>query len=171
MNIILIGYRGTGKTAVGKKIAEALKKKFVETDKLIVKKEGMDIPSIVKKNGWDFFRKLEKEVVGKVSEKDNMVISTGGGVILDHENIENLKRNGKIIWLDAKPETIEYRMTNSNNKDRPPLKGKDAIEEIKEVLEERKEKYNKAADLTINTDNKTINEVAKEIISLINPSG
>lgn len=165
MNIVLIGFRGTGKTTVGKKLAKKLKMKYVSTDKQIEKKTAMSIKKIVKKFGWKKFRAVESKVVEDISKKDNLIVDCGGGVILKKENVKNLKKNGVLILLTADVETIKKRIKKSRT--RPPLKGYNFLNEIKDVLTERRKKYKAAADHTINTSNLGIDEVTKKIIQFI----
>jgi shikimate kinase len=109
MNIVLIGYRCAGKTVVGKRLADRLQRRFVDTDDLIESKEGQ-ISDIVKSHGWDYFRAMEKKVIEEISKEDNLVIALGGGAVLDPDNVVNLERNGLIIWLKADREVLRKRM-------------------------------------------------------------
>jgi len=163
-NIVLIGYRGTGKTVVAKKLAEKLCIKLVGMDKLIVDKVGMSIPKIVEKYGWDRFRDMESEVVDEIGKLDSCVIDTGGGVILRNKNIDNLKKNGVIILLKADVKNIVNRIKDGIQ--RPSLTGKGSfVEEVEEVLNQRKKKYEDAADYSIDTSELTVDEVVTKIIS------
>ena len=103
MNIVLIGYRCCGKTSAGKYIAEKLNRKFIDTDDLIKEKAESSIDDIVFRHGWQYFRELEKGVIKEVSSNDNLVIATGGGVVTERENVDNLKKNGLIIGRNTKP--------------------------------------------------------------------
>lgn len=170
MNIVLIGYRGTGKTSVGKKLAEKLDRRFTRTDELIIKKAGMSIPKIVDNYGWDVFRNIESEVVKEVSKKDNWIIDTGGGVVLKRINVENLKKKGMLILLKADIKTIIDRI--KYDKERPSLTGrKSFIEEIEEVLKQRSKKYEEAADYTIDTTRLTVDEVTYRITAFLTQKG
>ena len=97
MNIVLIGYRCSGKTEVGKILARELGMGFIDTDLLIEENTGCSIESIVSEKGWDHFRKIERKTIAEVSEKDNVAIATGGGVVMDRNNVHNLNRNGFIV--------------------------------------------------------------------------
>ena len=163
MNIALIGYRGTGKTSVGKLLAKKLNRKLLSTDKMIIKKAGMPINKIVKKCGWNRFRHLESEAIKNIGGKDNCIIDSGGGVILKNKNISALKKNCIIVLLKANPKVIASRIKSS--KQRPPLTNKSFIEEVRAVLKQRKEKYNNAADFIISTNNLSIGKVCNKIIS------
>ncbi len=162
MNIVLIGYRCTGKSTVGRILSKKLGWNFVDTDELIEKKEGKSIEEIVSEKGWREFRRIEKEVIEEVSRYRNQVISTGGGAVLDKENRERLKKNGFIVWLRAKPETIKERMLR--DKKRPSLTGKAPEEEIEEVLKEREPIYRECSDLIIDTDHICQKKIAERII-------
>lgn len=162
MNIVLIGYRGCGKTTVGKLLAAELNWKYISTDDEIIKKAKSTIPEIVKKYDWEKFRDIETEITKKVAKKDRYIIDTGGGIILREQNILALKRNGKFIWLKAGIKTITKRIKHS--KDRPSLiAGKTFLQEISDVLKERIPIYKRVADFIITTDNKTPKEITKEI--------
>ncbi|MCK4952244.1 shikimate kinase [Candidatus Bathyarchaeota archaeon] len=170
MNIVLIGYRGTGKTSVGKKLAEKLDRRFTGTDELIIQKAGMSIPKIVDNYGWDVFRNIESEVVKEVSKKDNWIIDTGGGVVLRRINVKNLKKKGMLILLKADIKTIINRI--KHDKERPSLSGrKSFIEEVEEVLKQRSKKYEEAADYTIDTTILTIDQVTYRIIAFLTQKG
>jgi len=163
MNVVLIGYRGTGKSTVGKVVAARLGRPIVSTDKEIVRRAGSSILDIVSAHGWDYFRDLESAVCMELAGHDNLVIDTGGGAILRQQNVEVFKRKGRLVWLTASVETIAARIGTDTQ--RPSLTGtKSHIEEIREVLTERMSKYHAAADLTVVTDNRSIDEVATTIL-------
>ena len=145
MNIVLIGYRGTGKSAVGKILAAQLGRRLVSTDEEIIRRAGKSIPDIVAAHGWEYFRDLESAVCQDLAGRDNLVIDTGGGAILRDENVKVLKGNGRLIWLTASVETIAVRI--GGNSQRPSLTGtKSHVAEIGDVLSERIPKYQAAAD-------------------------
>jgi len=164
MNIVLIGYRCTGKSSVGRILSEKLSWKFVDTDELIEEKEGKAIPEIVEEKGWDGFRRIEREVVKEVSNLENLVIATGGGVVLNEENVYELRKKGWIIWLKARPEIIRRRMLKDKANIRPSLKGRDSLSEIEDVLRERNPIYKESADFSIDTDSLSIDEVSEIIL-------
>lgn len=169
MNLILCGMMGCGKTTVGKALAESLAWGFFDTDERIVDSYG-EISEIFKQYGEDHFRRLEKEVVHTLVKKDRLVISTGGGLVLDEENVACLKDNGKVIYLQAKKETLVERLTGDSN--RPLLEGEEALEEkIDRLLEVRAEVYERIADKWIEVDEKTPDEVVKEILAKIAEMG
>lgn len=169
MNIILIGYRCTGKTSVGQKLAEKLKVPFYDTDILIVKRIGKTIKEWVEQKGWESFRQEEKAVIQEISTPDPAVIALGGGAVLDPENRESVKRNGMIFWLTADVQTIIERMAaDPNNQDmRPHLSEKDWGSEIRTSLTERSPIYEQMADFVIDTKGKRLKNVTEEIYNLI----
>jgi len=163
MNIVLIGYRGTGKSTIAKILSARLKWPRFNLDEAIVKDQGMSIPQMVEKHGWEFFRDVEARVVEIASNKDKTVIDAGGGVVVRPKNIDFLRQNGVIIWLKARPETIIRRIKDNTN--RPSLTGKKSfLEEVQEVLAERTSKYQAAANVIIDTDDLSPQAVAKKAI-------
>lgn len=162
MNIVLIGYRGTGKSTIAKLLAERTKWPLVSTDVEIVKKAGMPVPDIIRKRSWDYFRDVESEICKQVGKKDRTIIDTGGGAVLRKENVESLRQRGRIFWLTAEVGTIMERIKNSA--ERPSLTAKKSyVEEVEEVLNERLPLYKAAADHVIATDGRTIEEIADEV--------
>ena len=166
MNIVLIGYRGTGKSTVAKILGQRLRRKVVSTDAEIVKEAGQSIPQIVEQFGWDHFRELETQMCRKLQDQANLVIDTGGGLILKEENVKILKTNGTFFWLTAEIPTIVKRI--SGDTQRPSLSGtKTFVEEIEDILKERTPKYQAAADHVIPTDRTSPHQIADAILSLI----
>lgn len=164
MNVVLIGYRGTGKSTVGKVLAARLGRTVVSTDAEVVKRAGRSIPDIVAKYGWDHFRDLESQVCQELAGRDGLVIDTGGGAILRPPNVEALKTTGTVFWLTASVETIGKRIGGDTQ--RPSLTGtKSFIEEIQDVLRERTPKYAAAAHHVIDTDGRSIVQIADEILA------
>ena len=166
MNIILIGYRGTGKSTVGRRLAVRLGRVLVSTDVEIVKRAKRTIPEIVAQEGWEYFRDLESSICRELSSRDQLVIDTGGGAILRTENIEALKKNGAVFWLTASVETIAKRIGGDNQ--RPSLTGTQSfVDEIQDVLRERTPKYQGAADHMITTDDRSINQLVEMLLTLV----
>lgn len=164
MNIVLIGYRGTGKSSVGTILAQRLGRELVSTDAEVVKRAKLSIPEIVKQFGWDRFRDLESEVCRDLAGKDGLVIDTGGGAILRAQNVCSLKTNGRLFWLAAEVATITRRIGGDTQ--RPSLTGtKSFTEEVEEVLQERRPMYAAAADHVIGTDDRSLAQVAEEILA------
>lgn len=166
MNIVLIGYRCSGKTAVGRILSRALGMGFLDTDALIEEDVGCSITTIISEKGWDHFREIERKLIQAVSRRDNQVIASGGGVVIDEENVKNLKRNAWIVWLHGTPEVLKERMDKEqrSGKIRPSLTGADPLEEIEEVLSIRKPLYEQAGDLTVDTSSLSPREAAALII-------
>jgi len=165
-NIVLIGYRATGKTTVGRLIAQRLGWMFVDTDVLIEQRAKKKIAEIVAQEGWQGFRRREKEIIAEVSAKKNMVIAVGGGAVINKENVKNLKQNGILIWLKANADTIAKRLAQDEKtaSQRPSLTGKSVVEEIEEVLSERLPLYQQAADIEVDTERYSPEEIARLII-------
>ena len=164
MNIVLTGMMGTGKTAVGKRLAQKLNMKYIGTDEIIEKDVGMSIPKIFKKRGEPYFRDVETKAVKCVAMLDNFVIDTGGGVVQKSENMEELERNGVVICLTASPEVILKRTSKTNY--RPLLDVDNPKSEIRKLLEKRKRFYKRCSKM-IDTSNKGTEEVVDDIIKFI----
>jgi shikimate kinase len=165
MNIVLIGYRGTGKSHVGRLLAEKLSFPYVSIDKAVVSRAGMSISAIVNQFGWQGFRDRESLEVREISVWDSIVIDTGGGVVERPENIESLRENGCLIWLKASVPTIVSRIEGGS--DRPALTdGKNFTDEVAEVLERRIPLYRTAAMHEIDTDGLAPEEIAGQIVTL-----
>ena len=166
MNIVLIGYRGTGKSVVGRILARRLNMEYVGMDAVIVERAGMAIPQIVENRGWPGFRDLETQVALDLAVRDNLIVDTGGGIIERPENIPALEKNGRIFWLQASVDTIVRRIQGDDQ--RPALtEGKSFTEEVAEVLEKRVARYAAAARHAIDTDALTPEAVADEVIRLL----
>ncbi len=195
MKIVLTGFMGAGKTATGKILARRLNFEFVDTDSIIEEKAGQSIKEIFQLHGEQFFRSLEKKVVGEVARKDGVVIAAGGGAILDPENRKNLKKNGIVIFLMVSPDWVRKRVAGDAS--RPLLNTSDNVgarfiapvrprlrrgelcrcpgepagsmnrtptkDKIEKLLLKRLPLYRKA-DYCVDTDNKTPQAVAQEII-------
>ena len=166
MNIVLIGYRGTGKSTVGKVLAARLGWPLVSTDAEIVRRTERSVPEIVAQHGWEYFRELESTVCRDFSAQEQLIIDTGGGAILRQENVACLKKNGTLFWLSASVATIASRIGRDTQ--RPSLTGtKSFVEEIEDVLAERMPKYREAADHVVPTDGCSINQIVETILSSI----
>jgi shikimate kinase len=162
MNLVLIGYRGTGKSTVAKLLAKKLGMQVVSLDDEIIRHAGQSIPEIVAAHGWPHFRDLESEVTKRFSEHDQIIIDAGGGVVLRQENVDNLRRNGKLFWLRASVPVIVARIQGGS--ERPALTaGKSFTEEVEEVLRTRTPLYEGAAHHQIDTDTLSAEQVAAEV--------
>lgn len=171
LNIVMLGYRGTGKSVISKILSEELGRKLYRIDDLIAQAAGKPIPEIVEQQGWPGFRKLECEVVARVaSEANDSVIDCGGGVVLDHNNITLLKKEGKCALLTASLSTIMRRIRKDRN--RPSLvEGLSFEEEQKKILADRHEKYQSSADFICDTTSRKPGETAHEIIAHFKKQG
>ncbi len=158
-NIILVGFMGTGKTRVARALSERLGMKYVSTDDIIEEREKMSVSDIFSEKGEDYFRKVEKNVVKDVSIMENVVIDAGGGVIIDAENVKNLKEKGIVICLWAEPEVILERTKKYTH--RPLLSVSDPLKKIKELLTFRKPFYERS-DYHIYTSKMTLGHVVDE---------
>ncbi len=146
-NIILCGFMGAGKTVVGKELAKIMGCRFIDTDEMIEREQGVAIKAIFATRGEEHFRKLEHELCKRIGEMKNCVVSTGGGAMTYDSNVEAVKKSGKIVFLDASFETICSRI--GENAARPLFKDK---EQAKELYNERREKYLAAADIVVDGD-------------------
>jgi shikimate kinase len=162
-SIALIGFMGTGKTAVGKALAARLGKEFIELDAAIEKKAGKTIPEIFRQDGEVAFREIEIEVTGETAAQKNAVIACGGGIVLNTINIDRLRRECVIICLTASPGVI-LRRTSGDSRERPLLAVADRTSQIKELLRFRRPFYERAADIVINTSRLSIDSVVELII-------
>lgn len=156
MNIILIGFMGSGKSAVGHKLAKELGMDYLDTDELIEKTEELSINDIFSKKGEPYFRNLETEVIKTLGDYDNFVISTGGGMVLRQENVKMLKEIGPLVLLWADPETVYQRVKSETH--RPLLNVSDPRAEIKKILDHRTPIYNRVTDLKVDTSKLNVDE-------------
>lgn len=165
-HIVLIGYRCSGKTTVGKILAGKTDREFADTDRVIEEKGNTSVEKIVREKGWQGFRAMERQAVAELSRKAPMIIATGGGTIMDAINVENLKKTSWIIWLQAGAALLKERMMQdfALGYKRPSLTGKDPLEEIRAVLSARKFHYEAACDTAIDTEQLTAGEVAADIL-------
>jgi len=166
MNIVLVGYRCSGKTQVGKRLARELGYAFQDTDSLIEARTKLSIKKIIETKGESWFREIESDILREVLKSDGSVISTGGGVVLKYKNVHNIKRRGRVVFLKASVEEIQKRMGRDKNY-RPQLTDMPMSQEIREQMLQRESYYIKASDLVVDTDGKSIEEVVEEIIEKI----
>jgi shikimate kinase len=165
-SLALVGFMGTGKTAVGKRLAQKLGKEFIELDALIEKKAGKSIPEIFRQDGEINFRQLEIEVTREVAGKKNVVIACGGGIVLNTINIDRLRQECVIVCLTASPSTI-LRRTSADTDGRPLLAVADRLRQVKELLAFRQPFYARAADITVNTSRLKVEAVVERIIEML----
>ena len=173
MNIVLIGYRGAGKTTVGSRLAARLQMRFVDTDDLIEERHGTPINDIVKSQGWDHFRRLEKSIIEEISKGDHLIIAPGGGAVLDTDNVKALRRNGFIIWLKADQQAVLKRIGQDPGTytRRPTLTGKGVVEELEEVMAYRDPYYERAADFPFDTSILDVESVMEGVLSILKENG
>lgn len=166
MNIVLLGYRGTGKSVVGGMVGEKLGMQCISMDREIVNRAGMSIPEIVSREGWPGFRDRETRIAEELAGRDNIVVDCGGGVVERPRNIEALRPNARVFWLKASVAVIVERIGQDTQ--RPALvEGRTFTDEVAEVLERRAPMYGGASDYEIDTDNLTPEEVADRVIALV----
>jgi len=163
-SIALVGFMGTGKTAVGKALAKRLGKTFIELDYLVEKKAGKTIPEIFREDGEIAFRELEIAVSKEAASRKNVVIAGGGGVVLNKINIDRLRKEAVIVYLTASPGAILERTLN-DGEERPLLTVADPARAVKELMEFRRPFYERAAEITIDTSQMDVESIATEIIN------
>ncbi len=160
-NIFLIGFMGSGKSTIAKLLSKETSRELVEMDETIEAEANMTINEIFEKYGETYFRDLESQLIERIAQKGGAVVSCGGGAVLREENIENMKKNGKIIYLSATPETIYERVRFSTN--RPLLNGNMNVEYISQLMQKRLPMYENAADEIIDVNQKGKGEIVIEI--------
>lgn len=164
-NIFLIGFMGSGKSTMARLLAKDTNRELIEMDETIEKEAGCTINELFEKHGESYFRDLESALVKRIADKGGAVVSCGGGAVLREENVANMKKNGKIIYLSATPETIYERVRHSTN--RPLLNGNMNVEYIRELMDKRLAIYETAADVIVDVNQKEKSEIVEEIASLL----
>jgi shikimate kinase len=169
MNIVLIGYRGSGKSSIGKRLAAKLGMDFVDTDPLIVERAGRTIRDIFQAEGEAGFRRREADVIAEVAARQNVVIAAGGGAILKAANVAALKRGGKVVWLKATPEVLyqHIQADAATAATRPNLTAAGGLEEVKKVLDARTPLYQAAADVSLEVTHLGIDEAAARLAGML----
>lgn len=160
--IYLTGFMGSGKSTVARCLQNEYGLTQLEMDARIVEEEGMAISRIFAEKGEAYFRQLETELLRRLSGEQGLVVSCGGGTVMRPENVALMKRNGVIVLLTATPETIYERV--KENHDRPLLEGNMNVDYIRGLMEQRRPKYEAAADFAVQTDGKTAAEICAEIV-------
>ena len=161
-NIVLIGFMGAGKSTISEFLKTVFAMEVIEMDQIIAERQGMSISDIFETYGEEYFRDLETNLLIEMQSRKNMVISCGGGVPMRERNVAEMKKNGLLVLLTAKPETILNRV--KDNHDRPLLEGNKNVSFIAELMEKRREKYQAAADIVIETDGKSELEICEELV-------
>lgn len=161
-NIFLIGFMGAGKSTISDYLKNVLAMDVVEMDQCIVERQGMSISDIFETYGEEYFRELETNLLIEMQSRSNVVVSCGGGVPMRERNVAEMKKNGRVVLLTAKPETILERVRD--NHDRPLLENNKNVSFIADLLEKRRAKYEAAADIVVETDGKSELEICEELI-------
>lgn len=161
-NLYIIGFMGSGKSTVTEALHRLYGFAAIEMDEKIAEREGMSVAEIFRIKGEACFRKAETGLLRELAGKKGHIVSCGGGVPMREENVELLRRGGKTVLLTASPETILSRIGGTH--DRPLLEGRKSVEGIRALMEKRQASYDAAADLTVATDGKSAEEIAREIM-------
>lgn len=166
MNVILVGFRCAGKTTVGKQLAQRTGMPFVDCDEHIEQRTGLAISEIFERCGESFFRELESQAIAELCKQQGVVIAMGGGAILRHKNVLNMKRHGKVVYLKIDPETAVLRIRSdpASRRRRPRLSEAPLEEEVRRQMELRESYYRRAADLVVRADEREVEEIVTEII-------
>lgn len=162
-NIVLIGFMGAGKSTISDYLSTMFAMNIVEMDQMIEEREEMSVTDIFATYGEEYFRGLETKLLVELQSTDNTIISCGGGAALRQENVEAMKKNGRVVLLTASPEVVYERVKDSD--ERPLLKENNGVEYIADMMEKRREKYEAAADVVIQTDHKTVLQICEELIT------
>ena len=170
VNIYLIGYRGAGKTAVGRCLSAALGRPFCDMDEELVRRCAGTIREFVGRHGWPAFRREEKALLQEIARQSGWVVSTGGGVVLDAENVSAMRRSGRVVWLRAAAKTLRERLQADEGTpdNRPALSASIPLdEEIRSTLSERTPLYRQAMDFSVATDGQPVEEICRIISELL----
>jgi shikimate kinase len=168
-NIILIGFMGSGKTSVGKKLSLLLRREFIDMDDFLEKREKMSINEIFEHYGEAYFREMEADLCKRFSEPKEKIIATGGGVIKSSKNMANLKKGGIVIYLKSSPARIAQNLKYDDT--RPLLKVDDKEAKIAELLKEREPSYNKYSDITLDVSGFDLDETVDRLMQRLEGSG
>ncbi|MBT9168262.1 MAG: Shikimate kinase [Syntrophomonadaceae bacterium] len=165
-NLVLVGFMGTGKTEVGRLLAQSLNRRFVDTDQVIAQREGKTIPEIFQERGEKYFRQLEKVQAEELREQQNLVIATGGGFVLDEDNSAALRQSGFVVWLTADFSVLLERLKDDDS--RPLLKNE---KDFAALYHARLPVYRRASHVQVDTAGKLPQDVAEEIFRIIDRNG
>jgi shikimate kinase len=168
-NLVLIGGRACGKTSVGRALARVLKRPLVDLDEALAAEAGRSIADIVAQEGWPGFRRREKALVAHYGRLSGQVLATGGGVVLDPENVTILREHGLVIWLTADPATLGRRLRQDQGSEasRPSLTGADPEAELARVLAEREPLYRAAAHVTLDVAELSVSKIVERILRIV----
>lgn len=164
-HIFLVGFMGSGKSTIGRNLSRLLDRELFDTDAAIVKKDGRPISRIFKESGEGYFRRLETLILTEIEDSKPLVVSCGGGMAIRQENVDIMKRLGKVVLLSASPQTILERVKRSDK--RPILEGNKNIEFITNLMEKRIPYYEKASDIKIDCNDRTVEDISLEIKDLL----
>ena len=163
-HIFLIGFMGAGKSSAARAIRNKYGMDYIEMDQQIEDEAGMSVSEIFKRIGEEEFRRMETELIRSLADKEFLVISCGGGVPVRKENVEEMRRQGTVVYLTASPETVFERVRGRHH--RPLLEGNMNVDYISGLMDKRREAYEAAADVRVSTEGKTVREIADEIMNL-----
>lgn len=161
-NMFLIGFMGAGKSTVSDFLSKTLAMEVVEMDQFIAEREGMSITDIFSTKGEEYFRNLETQLLIEMQSRHNVIVSCGGGAAMRERNVDEMKKNGRVVLLTAEPRTILERVKENN--DRPLLNGRKNVEDIRKLMEARRAKYEAAADVVVSTDDKTVLQICEDLL-------
>jgi len=169
MNVVLIGYRATGKTSLARLLAERLGWNWVDADTEIEKRAGKSITNIFADDGETAFRNIEEDVTADLCKRDRIVIASGGGAPMRQTNRVAMQNGGKVVWLTATPETIYSRMAGDHTtaERRPNLTSQGGLEEIIALITQREPIYQESANVRVDTEGKTLEQLTTEILELL----
>jgi shikimate kinase len=167
MNVVLIGYRGCGKSTIGRALAERLGRPFVDTDVLIQQRTGMTIREIFADKAEEGFRDLEARVIAEVARRQRQVISTGGGAVLRDENVHVLRASGKLVYLTASPEMLWKRIYDDlqRHSTRLEMDPDTGLQQVRHALMERHPIYTRVSDCIVDTTDRPVESIVRRIIT------
>jgi shikimate kinase len=168
-NIFLIGPMGAGKTTIGRQLASQLGFEFADSDHEIQDRTGVDIPTIFEYEGEDGFRQREIQAVDDLTQGHNLVLATGGGVVMRAENRKHLASRGLVVYLYCSPEQ-QYERT-ARDRNRPLLQTEDPLARLRDLMEQRDPLYRQVADLIVSTEKRTASGVVREIVRHLEEGG
>lgn len=169
-SVYLIGGRAVGKSSIGLKLAQRLGYEFLDTDILITTEQCCSVAEIVERDGWQTFRKYEKQVLEQLAGKKGCVVATGGGAILHRDVWNDLKKHGTVVWLTADLHVLRDRIAGDRKSDalRPSLTGKNVCQELEEILRERNPLYSETADCVVDTGSMSVYDAVQVIEQALN---
>lgn len=166
MNVVLIGYRGSGKSTVGRELSAKLGRPFLDSDEYIEQKTGLSIAEIFRECGESYFRDLETQAIETLTRQDGIVLATGGGAAVRLKNVQLLQRNGRVIFLRVSPEEAFKRLVKDprSERTRPALSDTDLLTEIRDTIVRRAPYYEGAAHFTVEVDGHDVEWIVRQIV-------